>query len=248
MTLYLQELRCRAMQVLAAFVVLFLFFFIYSNELLLYLVKPLSRLLPMHSAVITTQLTATVLVPLKLAMNAATICCAPILLFHGWRFVAPGLYLVERQQLRWVIVASFGLFLLGMIFSFYLMLPWMLSFFVHALPPGVQLMPDMSYAIDFITQFLLLLGFSFQIPLICVAVVLMRIVDLTSLILARPYVIVAAFILGMLLTPPDVMSQIMLAIPLWCLYELGVFFARAIKNKHHDICPTISGAYRRKPR
>jgi len=155
----------------------------------------------------------------------------PIALWHIWRFVIPGLYQHEQKTLRLALTFSVVLFITGLLFSYYLVLPWMFLWFSQSLPSAVQLMPDMAYSIDFITHMLLIFGLCFQIPLLCVLLVRTKIITHHTLITLRPYVIVLAFIIGMLLTPPDVLSQIMLALPLCLLYEMGVFLARLSHNR-----------------
>lgn len=225
MLIHLLELRRRALYTLICFGSLFLVFFFVAADLFHWLVNPLLQSLPNQEGLIATQITASVFTPLKLAANASLLLSAPFTLYQIWRFVSPGLYKKEQEHVRGFIIISLMLFIIGMLFCFYLVLPFMFQFFTHALPQGVRLMPDMAYTLDFITRMLLLFGFSFQVPLICLLIVRLKIINVVSLKKIRPYVIVGAFILGMLLTPPDVFSQIMLALPLCLLYEMGIILA-----------------------
>lgn len=225
MLIHLIELRHRTLCTLIWFGVLFLLFFFYANELFAALMHPLVKILPNHEGLIATRITAPVLTPLKLAGNAAMLFSAPCALYHLWRFMSPGLYQQEQKLLRSTLVLSFILFLAGVLFCYYLILPFMFQFFFHSLPKDVLFMPDMTNAMDFITRMLLLFGLCFQVPLICRVLVRSKIVDIMLLKKIRPYIIVSAFTIGMLLTPPDVLSQIMLALPLCVLYELGIIFA-----------------------
>lgn len=218
----LLEIRQRALIVLSVFVVLFILCFFYANTLFHVLVSPLLRALPRPHSLIATQVTASVLIPLHLAAMTAMIGSTPVALFHFWRFLMPALYPHERYQLRRMIGLSLALFALGLLFCFYVVLPFMFQFFMNVAPSDVKMMPDMSYAVDFITKMLFLFGACFQIPLFCLVLVRLQWLDVSRLRAIRPYIIVMAFILGMLLTPPDVFSQIMLAIPLCLLYELGI--------------------------
>ena len=227
---HLLELRRRTLHVLAVFTALCLLFFIKAPNLFHQLVSPLLHVLPQHESLIATQLTAPLLTPLKLAVDAAMLCTAPYALLQIWYFASPGLYRRERNGLRLAIVGSMLLFCAGVLFCFYVVLPVMLQFFVHAVPVGVRLMPDITYAVDFITRMLLLFGFCFQVPLLCLVLVHLQLINITTLKIIRPYVIVAAFIIGMLLTPPDVVSQIMVALPLCILYELGIVLSVFIKK------------------
>jgi len=222
---HLLELRRRGLQTFICFGALFLLFFFLANDLFHALITPLLRVLPEQEGLIAIHITSPVLTPLKLAADAAMLLTAPFALFHLWRFISPGLYQNEQKTLRGTLIFSLFLFLAGILFCFYLVLPFMFHFFVQALPVGVRFMPDMAYALDFITRMLLLFGFCFQVPLICMVFVRLKIIDVMTLKKIRPYIIVGAFVLGMLLTPPDVLSQIMLALPLCLLYELGILLA-----------------------
>jgi len=236
---HLFELRRRALHVLTFFAALFMLFFFFAADLFHFLMMPLLHALPKQDSMIATQLTSTVLTPIKLAADAAMLATAPFALLHAWRFASPGLYRRERDNVRWAIVSSLILFAAGMLFCFYLVLPFMLQFFAGALPSGVRLMPDMGDAVDFITRMLLIFGFCFQVPLLCLLLVRLQLLEVAALKMVRPYIIVAAFIVGMLLTPPDVLSQIMLAIPLCLLYELGivlaVFFAKPATGRKSEL-------------
>ncbi len=222
---HLLELRRRALSVFACFVGLFLLFFFLAPDLFHFLMRPLLQALPKSDSLIATQLTSPLLTPIKLAADAALLGCAPLALFHAWRFAAPGLYPNERAGLGGAIVISMVLFCIGVLFCFYLVLPFMLQFLANALPPGVRLMPDMADAVSFITRMLLIFGVCFQVPLLCMLLVRLQILEITTLKIIRPYIIVTAFTVGMILTPPDVLSQVMLAIPLCLLYELGIILA-----------------------
>lgn len=233
---HLLELRRRILYVFLFFLVLFFLFFFYANNLFHALVKPLLHALANQDSIIATQITSPVLIPIKLAADFAMLCSAPFALWQLWRFAAPGLYRKERFHLRNAIITSLFLFCLGVLFCFYLILPYMFQFFAKSVPVGVHLMPDMADTLDFITHMLLLFGLCFQVPLLCLTVVRLGWVELVLLKKIRPYIIVAAFVVGMLLTPPDVLSQIMLAVPLCLLYELGIFLAsRKTYNSTDDL-------------
>ena len=219
---HLIALRRRLILVMGCFLTLFGLFFFLSNDVFRIVASPLTHLLPSQESLIATQITTPVLTPLTLAANLALLCTTPCALFHLWQFVAPGLYRHERKGLKLTILLSVLLFFIGVLFCFYVVLPLILQFFIHAVPIGVHLMPDMAAAIDFMTRMMLLFGLCFQVPLICVLLVKIGLMDLVTLQAVRPYWIVTAFILGMLLTPPDVLSQVTLAVPLCVLYELGV--------------------------
>lgn len=229
---HLLELRHRSLQVLGFFFFSFLLFFFLAPDLFHLLMGPLLHTLPAKGSMIATQITAPVMIPMKLAMDLAVLCTAPFALLHLWRFISPALFQNERRLLQYAIVASLGLFCLGLAFCFYIVLPNLFYFFVHSLPQDIRLMPDMASSADFITRTLLAFGIYFQIPLICMLAIYFKWVELTTLKTIRPYVIVAAFTLSMLLTPPDVLSQILLAVPLCLLYELGIILSKLfVKRK-----------------
>lgn len=218
-------------RVVVVFVVFFMLFFHFSDQLFHQLVLPLLSILQRPHPLIATQVTTSFLVPMQLAADAALLCALPYALFQLGCFVSPGLYLRERRYARWGIVSSLVLFVLGVLVGFYGLLPFMLQFFVAAVPAEVRLMPDLTYAIAFITRVLLTVGLSFQVPLVCPLLILLNWVDVKTLTDLRRYVIVAVFILSMLLTPPDVLSQVSLAVPLCLLYELGLLLARLIETQ-----------------
>ena len=226
MLTHLLELRRRTLHVFTWFIGLFALFFFIAEDLYQALVRPLLNQLNSQQSLIATQITASVFTPLKLSVDAAILLSTPIALYHLWRFISPGLYKKEKQQFRGIISMSLILFVLGGLFCFYLVLPFMFQFFIHALPKSVRFMPDITNTIEFITHMLLVFGLCFQVPLICLVLVRLKIIEVQNLKEIRPYVIVGAFILGMLLTPPDVLSQIMLALPLCLLYETGILCAR----------------------
>jgi len=231
---HLIELRQRAILILICFAIFFGVFFFFANDLFHIFVSPLLRALPTGNALIATQITSPVLTPVALAANIALLCTAPYALWHMWRFIAPGLYTKERSIIKEIIITSLILFCLGILFCFYLILPFMFEFFAQAVPKDVKIMPDMANAIDFITRMLLLFGLCFQIPLICQTLVRIQWITIELLCQIRPYIIVAAFTIGMLFTPPDVMSQVMLAVPLCLLYELGILLARWKKPRQKN--------------
>ena len=225
MLTHLLELRRRILRVLAVFIAFCLLFFFLAPELFHQLMSPLLYILPTKDPLIATQLMTPLLTPIQLAADAAMLCTAPYALLQLWYFASPGLYRYEQRLLRWGLLSSLLLFCMGVLFCFYIVLPFMLQCLVHSVPEGVRLMPDIVYAVDFITRMLLLFGFCFQVPLLCVLLVHLQLVSIATLKTIRPYMIVAAFTIGMLLTPPDVLSQIMLAVPLCLLYELGLWVA-----------------------
>ncbi|MCE3043487.1 twin-arginine translocase subunit TatC [Legionella sp. 16cNR16C] len=224
---HLIELRKRMIRVLIFFAILFASYFYFAKDLFHWVVSPLLNALPAaQGSLIATQVTAPVLTPIALASNLAFLSATPFFLFQLWGFVAPGLYRDERKKIKGAVLGSLGLFFLGIAFCFYGVLPFMFQFFIQAVPDGVKMMPDISNALDFITRMLIIFGICFQVPLICFVLVQLGWLEIRHLTLVRPYIIVLAFTVGMLLTPPDVLSQILLAVPLCLLYELGILLCR----------------------
>jgi sec-independent protein translocase protein TatC len=228
---HLLELRRRALHCFAVFVCFFITFFFLAPNLFHQLIQPLLDILPKGNHVVATHITSTVFVPLQLAMDASILCTAPFMLYNLWHFIAPGLYRIERVNVGWAIISSLSLFILGLMFCYVWVLPFMLQFFISAIPTDVHLMPDMISTVDFMTRMLLIFGMCFQVPLICLFLVRIQLITIQTLKEIRPYVIVGAFVIAMLLTPPDVLSQITLAVPLCLLYELGIVLARLLAGE-----------------
>lgn len=225
------ELRRRILLLFCVFGIFFLIFFLFAPELFRLFIAPLSYVLPKKNAFIATNITTGLTASVQLATDTAMLATTPFVLWHVWRFVSPGLYQQEKRCFFQMMMLSVLLFATGLLCGFYLLIPCLFSFLIQTVPSTVQLMPDMAYTIDFITRMLLISGFSFQIPLLCVLLVRIGLIQVVTLKQIRPYVIVLAFIVGMLLTPPDVVSQVMLALPLCVLYEMGVAFS-GMKRKN----------------
>ena len=227
---HILELRRRCIIIAVCFIVFFLLFYSFSADVLHVVISPLLQVLPQKDSLIATHMTTPVLMPITIAADLALLGTTPLALFHGWRFAAPGLYRQERHGLGLTIVLSLTLFCLGALFFFYGVLPFVLQVFVSAVPTGVQFMPEISTTIEFILRMMVLFGLCFQVPLVCVLMVRTGLMSIVTLKKARPYWIVTAFILGMLLTPPDVLSQVTLAIPLCLLYELGIVLSGSLNK------------------
>ena len=227
MNSHLIELRTRLLYCCIAITVLFCFIFLQADTLYTQIATPLLKQLPAGSTLIATQVTAPFLVPLKLSFIASIFIAMPFVLYQIWAFIAPGLYKQERKIILPLAIASCCLFYLGNLFAFYVICPLALAFFAQAAPSGVTVMTDISNYLDFMLTLLFSSGLAFQIPIVTTLLIRLGIMDKTQLANKRSYVIVLAFILGMLLTPPDVVSQILLALPMWGLFELGLLFSSA---------------------
>jgi len=224
---HLVELRTRLLKCVAAILVTFLALMPFSNELYTGLARPLIDKLG-DSSMIATEPAAPFLVPFKLTLFVAAAVAAPFLFFQAWKFIAPGLYAHERRLAGPLIASSTLLFYLGMAFAYYLVFPLMFGFFTAAAPEGVAVMTDISRYLGFVMKIFLAFGLAFEVPIATFLLVRSGIIGVDDLAEKRPYVIVGAFAVGMLLTPPDVVSQFLLAVPVWLLFELGLVMARVV--------------------
>lgn len=223
---HLTELRRRLLTSLLVLGGVFVALLPLANPLYHWLAAPLLAVLPTGSQMIATQVTTPFTIPLKLALFVALLLALPFLLYQLWAFMAPGLYRHERRRILPLLVTSCLLFCLGMAFSYLVVFPAMFAFFTQTAPEGVQVATDMAHYLDFVLGMLLAFGVAFQVP---VAVWLLCWSGVTSpaqLAAKRPHMVVAAFVIGMLLTPPDVLSQTLLALPLCLLFELGLLLGR----------------------
>lgn len=223
---HLVELRDRLLRVVLAVVVLLLILFPFANDLYTLLARPLLRHLPEGGSMIATEVASPFLTPFKLALVVSIFLCMPVALYQLWSFVAPGLYKHEKKLIYPLMITSTCLFYLGMAFAYYVVFPLMFAFFNATVPDGVAIMTDISKYLDFVLKIFFAFGVAFEVPIATILVVWAGFTTPKALASKRPYVIVGAFVLGMLLTPPDAISQTLLAIPVWVLFELGVFFAR----------------------
>jgi sec-independent protein translocase protein TatC len=225
---HLVELRDRLLRAIVAIVVVLLALFPWAKDIYAILAKPLLAVLPQGATMIATDVTGTFLVPLKVTALAAFVVALPYVLWQAWAFVAPGLYQHEKRLAVPVIVSSCFFFLVGMAFAYFFVFPIAFGFFAGYAPAGVQMMTDIDKYLSFVITMFIAFGLTFEMPVVVIVLVRLRIVTIEKLKAARPYVIVGAFVLGAIFTPPDVVSQLLLAIPLWLLYELGIVLARVI--------------------
>ena len=229
---HLIELRDRLLRSAIAWIVVFVCLFPWANDLYSLLAQPLLSKLPQGGQMIATEVVTPFFVPVKVAMMAAFLITLPFILYQVWAFVAPGLYAHERKYVLPLVVASLILFVTGMAFAYFLVFPIVFGFIVKIAPHGVAVMTDIGKYLDFVLTMFLAFGVTFEVPIVVVALAMTGMVEVAKFKEARPYVIVGAFIIGAIFTPPDVISQTMLAVPLWLLYELGVIVAGwMLRNK-----------------
>jgi len=223
---HLVELRDRLLRCVIALVLVFICLFPWARDLYSLLAKPLLASLPAGGQLIATEVTAPFFVPIKVTLMAALVIALPYLLYQIWAFVAPGLYAHEKKLVMPLVATSTLLFLCGMAFAYFLVFPIVFHFIISVAPEGVAVMTDIGKYLDFVLTLFLAFGVTFEVPVAVVILVRMGIISVAKLREIRPYVIVGAFVIGAIFTPPDVVSQVMLAVPLWVLYELGIFVAQ----------------------
>lgn len=231
---HLLELRTRLIRIALGIAVVFLPCFYFSRPLFTYLSGPLLVHMPNHSSLIATGVTAPFLVPMKLSLVLAFAISLPWTLYQVWMFIAPGLYMTERRLVTPLLVSSTLLFYLGMTFAYYVIFPIVFGFFVSVAPAGVTVMTDISNYLDFVLKMFMAFGIAFELPVAIFLIVWAGFATPKQLGSYRPYVLVAAFAAGMLLTPPDVISQTLLAVPIYLLYEVGLFTARTFAPGARD--------------
>lgn len=222
---HLIELRDRLLRVAIAWIVIFVCLFPWAKDLYALLAHPMLTSLPQGGQMIATEVVTPFFVPVKVAMMTAFLLVLPYVMYQAWSFIAPGLYAHEKRLILPLSVASVLLFLLGMTFAYFLVFPVVFGFVVGIAPEGVAVMTDINKYLDFVITLFIAFGVTFEVPIVVVALAKMGIVEVQKFREARPYVIVGAFVIGAIVTPPDVISQIMLAVPLWLLYEAGVLVA-----------------------
>lgn len=227
---HLIELRNRLLKAVVFIVAAFLCLYSFSNELYLLLSKPLEILLPAGSSMIATGVASPFLVPFKLTLVSAIFITIPFLLHQVWGFIAPALY---KRELRFAIpllLSSVLLFYAGLSFAYFVVLPLVFGFFTAIGPEGVNFLPDINNILNFILKMFFAFGVAFEIPIATILMILAGITTVKSLSAKRPYIFVGCFMVGMFVTPPDVISQTILAVPMYLLFEVGIFFGRIIEK------------------
>ena len=225
---HLVELRARLLKSVAAVLVVLLALIPFANRLYALLAMPLVSHLPNNGSMIATEVASPFLTPLKLAFFVALFIAMPVILYQLWAFVAPGLYRHEKRLALPILVSSVLLFYLGCAFAYFFVLPALFTFMTAVAPDGVAVMPDIGRYLDFVLVLFLSFGLCFEVPVVLVILVALGMVSPAQLAESRRYAIVGAFVVAAVLTPPDVISQLMLAIPMCLLYELGILGARLV--------------------
>ncbi len=228
---HLIELRDRILRIVVVVIAIFMVLFFFANDLYQIVSSPLLKQLPEGSTMIATGVAAPFLTPFKLSLVTSIFIAVPYIFYQFWGFVAPGLYKHEKRLALPLIASSVFLFYAGIVFSFYIVFPLMFAFFSATTPEGVAMMTDISQYLDFVLKMFFAFGLAFEVPIVIIVLTVTGATSAEKLAGKRPYVIVGSFVVGMLLTPPDIVSQTLLAIPVWLLFELGVIFSRIIGRK-----------------
>jgi sec-independent protein translocase protein TatC len=222
---HLVELRDRLLRAIIALLVAFLCLVPFSKQIYAWLAKPMLAQLPAGVAMIATEVTSPFFIPIKVTLLAAVVLALPVILYQVWAFVAPGLYAHEKKLVAPLVVASTFLFMLGMAFAYFLVFPVVFGVMKTFTPDGVAWMPDIAAYFNFVVNMFLAFGITFEVPIAVVLCVKVGLVTVAKLREIRPYVIVGSFIVAAVVTPPDVLSQLLLAVPLCLLYEAGIIVA-----------------------
>jgi len=222
---HLVELRSRLVRAVVAVSLVFGFLLYWAKDLYALLAQPLLAALPAGGQMIATDVVGVFLVPIKVAALVAFVIALPYVLYQVWAFVAPGLYANEKRLVLPLVVASSGLFLVGMAFAYFLVFPMVFQFMASVAPEGVAWMTDIDKYLSFVLTTFIAFGVTFEVPVVVIVLVRAGVISIEKLKEIRPYVFVGAFVVGAIFTPPDVVSQFMLALPLWLLYELGIVLA-----------------------
>ena len=232
---HLVELRRRCLRIILLICLLMLGLFPFANTLYIFIAEPLITVLPPGTSMIATQVASPFLTPFKLSLVTALFLAMPYVLHQTWSFIAPGLYRHEQRLTRPILISSIILFYIGALFAYLVVFPLIFTFLTAAAPDGIAVMTDISHYLDFVLTLFFAFGLAFEVPVATVLLVLMGMTTTQALRQKRPYIIVGAFVLGMLLTPPDVISQTLLAIPIWLLFELGILAAGLVQPIPHAI-------------
>ncbi len=228
---HMLELRSRILRALMAVLVIFIGLFNFANEIYTFISEPLRRFLPEGSTMIATEVASPFLTPFKLTLVLSVFIAVPFLLYQAWAFIAPGLYKHEKRLAFPLLISSVLLFYAGMAFAYFVVFPLIFGFFTSVGPENVTVMTDINSYLDFILKLFFAFGIAFEVPVATVLLIITGATTADALAAKRPYIVVGCFVVGMLLTPPDVISQSLLAVPVWMLFEVGIFFGRFVKSR-----------------
>jgi sec-independent protein translocase protein TatC len=228
---HLVELRDRLLRAVLAILVAFIGLFPFANEIYTFVSEPLRALLPEGSSMIATEVASPFLTPFKLTLVVAVFVAIPYILFQVWAFVAPGMYRKEKRIAFPLLASSVLLFYAGAAFAYFVVFPLIFAFFTSVCPSDITVMTDINRYLDFVLKLFFAFGIAFEIPIAAIILILTGATTPEKLAKKRPWIIVGCFVAGMLLTPPDVISQSLLALPMWLLFELGIIFGRLLQRR-----------------
>ncbi|RUR36960.1 twin-arginine translocase subunit TatC [Vreelandella populi] len=231
---HLIELRMRLVRAVAVVLVVFLGLYAFANDIYSFVAEPLMALLPPGSQMIATEVASPFLAPFKLTLVVAVFIAIPFVLHQAWAFIAPGLYDNEKALAVPILVSSIALFYAGAAFAYYVVFPLLFAFFTQTGPENVAVMTDINQYLNFVLKLFFAFGLAFEIPIATFLLILSGATSVESLSKKRPYIFLGCFVVGMLLTPPDVVSQSLLALPMYLLYEVGLLFGRLVRKKREE--------------
>jgi sec-independent protein translocase protein TatC len=227
---HLTELRDKLLRALLAVLVMFICLFPFANDIYAFVSEPLRALLPPGASMIATEVASPFFTPFKLALVAAVFLAMPYVLYQVWSFIAPGMYRHEKKLAIPLLASSVVLFYAGTAFAYFVVFPLIFAFFTSVAPDDITIMTDINSYLDFVLKLFFAFGLAFEIPIAAILMIWAGVTTPEALASKRPYIIVGCFVFGMLLTPPDIISQSLLAIPMWLLFEIGVYFGGLIKR------------------
>lgn len=231
---HLTELRTRLLRSVGAIFLIFAGLFYFAQDIYTFVSAPLRAYLPPNATMIATDVASPFIAPFKLTMIVALFLAMPVILQQVWGFIAPGLYKHEKRVAMPLLASSVVLFYAGMAFAYYLVFPIIFHFFASVTPEGVSMMTDINSYLDFVLTLFFAFGVAFEIPVAVVLLIWIGVVDVAYLRKIRPYVIIGCFVVGMILTPPDIFSQTLLAVPMWMLFEVGILFGSLVHKRREE--------------
>ena len=232
---HLTELRDRLLRALLAVLVVFICLFPFANEIYAFVSEPLRAILPAGAGMIATEVASPFLTPFKLTLVAAIFIAIPYVLFQIWSFIAPGMYKHEKRLAIPLLASSVVLFYAGAAFAYYVVFPLIFAFFTSVGPEDITIMTDINRYLDFVLKLFFAFGIAFEIPVATLLLIMTGLSSTKSLANKRPYIILGCFVIGMLLTPPDVVSQLLLAIPAWFLFEIGILLGKLVEKNREEV-------------
>ena len=227
---HLFDLRTTALRCVISIILITIILLPFANQIYSFIATPLIAKLPEGSSMIATEVASPFFAPFKLTLFCGIFFSIPYILYQTWSFIAPGLYINERQLILPLLISSSLLFYLGIFFAYYAVFPILFAFLTTTAPSNITIMTDINHYLDFILKLFFAFGISFEIPIATILLIKSNFITIEKLSSNRPYIILFAFFVGMLLTPPDVISQILLAIPIWVLFEIGLVLGKYFKN------------------